>query len=208
VGRPAGDITSKIPEIDFPGDARIVLDDLQSKEKEVRLEDGRYYLVTMRPYRTIENKIDGVVITLLDVTKIKTSEQAAQSAREYADSIVNTVREPLIILNGDLRVVSANRAFYLTFETPVEETENKLIYELGNGQWDIPRLRELLEEIIPKEHSFENFEVDHEFPGIGRRIVVLNARLIGRGEGKANLILLAMEDITEKKNEAELPGGE
>jgi len=125
--------------------------------------------------------------------------QSFQDAFEYAQSIINTVREPLIALDQDLRVVSASRSFYEVFKVNPKETVGQLIYDLGNKQWDIPKLRELLETILPEKTTFDNYEVEHNFEGIGRRIMVLNARQIKRALGKERIILLAIEDITERK---------
>jgi PAS domain S-box-containing protein len=130
----------------------------------------------------------------LEVTKI-----SADEAREYAESIINTVREPLIALDQDLRVVSASRSFYVVFKVKPEETVGQLIYDLGNKQWDIPKLRELLENILPQKATFDNYEVEHDFTTIGRRIMLLNARQIQRVLGKERIILLAIEDITEHR---------
>jgi two-component system CheB/CheR fusion protein len=119
-------------------------------------------------------------------------------ASEYAENIINTVREPLIVLDQDLRVVTASRSFYDFFKVKPEETEGQLIYNLGNKQWDIPKLRELLENILPQKTTFDNYEVAHDFATIGRRVMLLNARQIERALGKERIILLAIEDITEK----------
>jgi PAS domain S-box-containing protein len=132
--------------------------------------------------------------------KKKVIQPIVQEAREYAESIVNTVREPLVILDADLRVVFANRSFYQTFQVSPKETERRLIYELGNRQWDIPELRSLLEEILPKNTVFNDFEVEHDFPNIGKRTMLLNARRLYRELDKTQMILLAIEDITERKN--------
>src|SRR5687768_7562795 len=122
----------------------------------------------------------------------------------YAQDIVNTVREPLLMLDTTLRVRSANRAFYQTFRVSQEETENRLIYELGNGQWDIPALRTLLEDVIPTSSVFNDFELEHTFPVIGRRVMLLNGRRLRAGSHDAMLVL-AMEDVTERRRaEAEL----
>ncbi len=130
----------------------------------------------------------------LEVTK-----QAEDETREYAESIINTVREPLIVLNQDLRVVTVSRSFYEVFKVNPEETVGQLIYDLGNKQWNIPKLRELLETILPQKATFDNYEVEHDFATIGRRIMLLNARQIQRAGGKERIILLAIEDITERK---------
>ena len=131
--------------------------------------------------------------------KEKTKEQIIQDALEYAENIVNSVHEPLIVLDGDLKVISASRSFYEVFKVKPEETEKQLIYDLGNRQWDIPKLRELLEDILPKTTSFDNFEVEHDFLGVGKRIMLLNARQIYQKANRTKLILLAIEDITEPK---------
>jgi PAS domain S-box-containing protein len=125
--------------------------------------------------------------------------RVAQETREYAERIVDTVREGLVVLDAGLRVISANRSFYETFKVTPEETEGQLLYDLGNGQWDIPKLRELLEEILPTDTTFDNFEVEHEFKIIGRRVMQLNARRIYREIDETHLILLAIEDVTEGK---------
>jgi two-component system CheB/CheR fusion protein len=122
-----------------------------------------------------------------------------QDARTYAESVINTVREPLISLDQDLRVVSVSRSFCEFFKVKPEETVGQLIYDLGNKQWNIPKLRELLETILPQKTTFDNYEVEHDFATIGRRIMLLNARQIERGAGKERIILLAIEDITERR---------
>src|SRR5436305_648698 len=125
-----------------------------------------------------------------------------EDIQNYALNIVDTVREPLLILDATLRVRSANRAFYQTFHVSSEETENRLIYELGNGQWDIPDLRTLLEDVVPKSSVFNDFELEHTFPIIGRRVMLLNARKLRPGS-HAELLVLAMEDVTERRRAEE-----
>ena len=134
----------------------------------------------------------------LEATKI-----SADEAREYAESIINTVREPLIVLDHDLRVVKVSRSFYEFFKVKSEETIGQLIYDLGNKQWDISKLRELLETILPEKATFDNYEVEHDFTTIGKRIMLLNARQIKRALGKERIILLTIEDITERKRSQE-----
>ena len=123
-------------------------------------------------------------------------------AQNFAQNIVDTVREPLLMLDTTLRVHSANRAFYQTFHVSQEETENHLIYELGNGQWDIPALRTLLEDIVPTNSVFNDFELAHTFPTIGRRVMLLNARQMKAGD-HGELLVLAMEDVTERRRAEE-----
>src|SRR6059058_6288823 len=126
----------------------------------------------------------------------------AEDIQDYAQNIVDTVREPLLILDTTLRVQSANRAFYQSFHVSAGETEGRLIYELGNGQWDIPDLRTLLEDIVPKSSVFDDFELDHTFPAIGRRVMLLNARKLQAGH-HGELLVLAMGDVTERKQAEE-----
>jgi two-component system CheB/CheR fusion protein len=143
--------------------------------------------------REIEN---GLEKTRKELEKTKMAED---EAREYAESMIDTVREPLIVLDQDLRVVTASRSFYGVFKAKPEETVGQLIFDLGNKQWDIPKLRELLETVLPQKTSFDNYEVEHDFATIGRRIMLLNARQIQRMSGKELIILLAIEDITKRR---------
>jgi PAS domain S-box-containing protein len=129
----------------------------------------------------------------------KLAKRAFKQAPAYAKSIVETMRDPLVVLDGDLRVVSANHSFYQSFKVKREETEGQLIYELGNRQWDIPVLRDLLQEIIPRKTTFEDMEVLHDFPDIGRRTMLLNARRLDIATNETQMILLVIEDITERK---------
>lgn len=202
IGRSIRDITSKINSESLLGDVQTVIDTLQAKECEVRTREDRWFFVRILPYRTKENVIDGIVITLTDITRLKLSEESMREAGIYAEAIVETVREPLIILDADLKVVSANRAFYLTFKVAREETMGRGIYDLGNGQWDIPKLRELLEHVISKSSSFEGFEVELDFPSVGSKKMLLNGRRIDRKGGRPYLILLAIEDVTERAKES------
>jgi PAS domain S-box-containing protein len=143
-----------------------------------------------------------LVLAMEDVTERRRSEADLKAIETYAQNIVDTVREPLLILDTSLRVRSGNRAFYQTFQVSLEETENRLIYELGNGQWDIPDLRTLLEDIVPKSSVFNNFELEHTFPIIGRRVMLLNARKLEAGH-HGELLVLAMEDVTARKRAEE-----
>ena len=126
----------------------------------------------------------------------------AEGIQDYAQNIVDTVREPLLILDATLRVRSANRAFYQTFHVSTQETEGQLIYQLGNGQWDIPDLRTLLEDIVPTSSVLDDFELEHTFPVIGRRVMLLNARKLQAGH-HGELLVLAMEDVTARKRAEE-----
>jgi hypothetical protein len=139
-------------------------------------------------------------------------ERAWEESWTYIKTVVDVVREPVLILDKDLRVMAANDAFYRTFRVAPKDTENKVVYELGNKQWDIPALRKLLEDILPKNAFFNGFEVIHEFPYIGRKVMILNARQIhhkndGVKHSLPPIILLAMEDVTEMMLVAETLAG-
>ena len=137
----------------------------------------------------------------LDLGEIGITMRLWEESWDYIKTIVDTVREPFLILDEKLRVMVANESFCRTFQVELKDTEKKLVYELGNGQWNIPALRKLLEDILPQNSFFEGFEVVHEFPLIGRRVMILNARRIYKGDAVAGLfppiILLAIEDVTE-----------
>ncbi|MDO8662477.1 MAG: PAS domain-containing sensor histidine kinase [Candidatus Omnitrophota bacterium] len=160
-----------------------------------------------REKELLKNKVatcattEGIIVKQLhhEIEHRKKTEQVTQDARNYAESIIDTVREPLLVLDADLMVISASRSFYQVFKVKPEDTEKQYIYDLGNRQWDIPKLRELLEKILPKVTSFDNFEVEHNFLDIGKRIMLLNARKIFRETNHTHSILLAIEDITERK---------
>ena len=154
-------------------------------------------MLRIHPYRTADNKIDGAVMVLFDIDEAKRAQMRLEESGEYAQSIVETMREPLLILDDDLRVKSANRSFYQNFQVTPDETENRFLYELMGKQWDIPRLRTLLEDVLPKEASFQDFEVDQTFEVIGRRRMLLNGRKIQVESDDSGLILLAIDDITE-----------
>jgi len=135
--------------------------------------------------------------------KGRREEKRLQDALEFSDAIIATVREPLLVLDKELRIITANRSFYRTFQVKPEETEKQLIYDLGNRQWNIPGLRKLLENILPRNKAFEDFEVEHDFISIGRKTMLLNARKIYREMNHVEMILLAIEDITERKKAEE-----
>ncbi len=169
-------------------------------QKEVLTSDGLWYMLGCLPYRTADHVIDGVVLTFTDVTRLKDSEKAILEARDYAENILHTPREALLVLDPELKVISANQAFYETFQVSPEETEGLLIYELGNHQWNIPDLRRLLEKIFPTNSAIDDFEVRYDFPKIGPKIINLNARKMYEREGKhTRCILLALADVTERR---------
>ena len=193
IGRPIHHVTSNLIYNKLDEDLNKVLDTLAPKSIEVQTNEARSYILRITPYRTTGNVIQGLVLTFVDITQEK------KTAQRVAESIVNTVREPLIVLDGDLRIISANNAFYNMFQVVKEKTENQLIYDIGNRQWDIPKLRELLEDILPKNTHFNDYEVDHSFPTVGHKTMLLNARRVVAVDEQEPLILLAIEDITKRQ---------
>lgn len=155
------------------------------------------------PIKDSNGKIVGAVLVFRDQTAERKARRAVHDARDFAESIIATIREPLLILDNKLEVVSVNRSFLKTFQVTSEETIGRKLYDLGNRQWDIPKLRALLEDILPSNSHFDDFEVTHTFEHIGRRTMLLNARRLFREENRSQLILLAIEDITEKKQAEE-----
>ncbi len=200
IGRPINHIVTNLKYERFIEDAKEVLGTLIRKEIELQTNDGIWYQMRILPYRTKNNLIDGVVITFSEINNIKTAfeeinklNKDVQHAREYANNIIDTVRESLIILDEDLKVLSANRSFYKMFNTVSENTVGMFIYELENKNWDIPELRELLEQIIPKRNFFENYEIAYNFSKVGKKKLLLNARQMFQGKKKTKLILLAIQ---------------
>ena len=195
VGRPLKHLTHRLQEADLADHAKQVLDELAPVDREVESDDGKWYIMRILPYRTIDDRIDGLVVSFIDITERRRAEEALREAKRYAEYIVETIQEPLLVLTPDLRVKSANPAFYDAFEARPKTTQGQLIYELGNGQWDIPELRTLLGEVLPENGSFSEYLVEHEFETIGYRAMLLNGR---RLDGQ-DLILLSIHDITKQK---------
>lgn len=199
VGRPIADLVSNLNYGQLVADATEVLRTLATHESEVSTREGGWCQVRILPYRTTENVIDGLVITFMDITRTKLAERAAEQSRTYAESIVTAVREPLLVLNHELRVFSANHAFYRKFKLTAEETLRRPFLELGNGQWNIPALRSRLEKVLPQQSNFENLLVRLEIAGLGRRALNCSAHRLEQPTEKKGLFLLTMEDVTEAR---------
>jgi two-component system CheB/CheR fusion protein len=198
VGRPIGDIKTGLEVEDFEGILRDTIDNLKIETREVKDKEGNWYWLQIRPCKTSEKKIEGLVLTLSDISELKDSMATAENARNVAQSIIQTMGVPLLVLDESLKVITANDSFCQTFKVVPQEAENRAIYEIGDRQFDIPELRRLLDEILPQNSVFQGFEVDADFHRIGRRFLILNARRLHQEPGP-DLILLAMQDITCRK---------
>ncbi len=196
VGRPLRDLKMQVRDDAMLVDARRVLEHPAAVEVDVSTEDGRWFCRRALPYRTAHGDVDGVCLTFHDITAQKRAIAASEHARLYAEAIIRTSRTPLLVLDMDHRLVSANAAFYRMFQVAEKETEGRRIYELGNGQWDIPRVRALLEKALLRGREIRDYDVEHEFERIGWRSMRLNAQMMPRG-GSSDLILVSIEDVTD-----------
>ncbi len=188
LGRPVGDLVRSYEDPRLGEECRRVIESLERREEQVETAGGRTFMRRITPYRDANDRIAGVVITFADVTEI-------QNARRYAERIVETVPMPLLVLDTEYHVVSASPAFYKKFQVDPAQTMNQLVYDLGNGQWNIPELRHLLDDVLPDGEVFHDFEVAHDFRGIGRKTMLLSGHRLDH----VQLILLAIEDITERR---------
>ncbi|MFI5294135.1 MAG: CheR family methyltransferase [Thermodesulfovibrionales bacterium] len=194
IGRPITDFTFKVEYPELTADVKRVLDTLAMKEVPMRHQDGRWYLTRIIPYRTSGNMIAGAIVTFIDVTEHKKM-QALQDALAFSEGIYETISEPLVVLDKDLSVISANRAFYSIFKTSSGEAENKPIFELDEGHWNIPELKEMLQKIFSENIPFKDFVVEADIPKIGPMKMLLNARRIThRGIG-TEMVLLVVNKV-------------
>jgi len=174
------------------------------QQAQVQSREGRWHSVLVRPYRTIDDRIDGAVITFIDIDDVTQALAHAEESRDLAEGIVETVQHPMLVLDKDLIVQRATSSFYRTFQVTPDETQGRALYQLGHGQWNIPQLRGLLEETLIRDVPFRDLDVEHDFPNIGRRTMRLNAKRITGRDGKPQTILLAIEDVTDRKELAEI----
>lgn len=192
VGRPVSDIRFNFDMPDLEPLLLEVMDTLKGREHLVQDKRGRWYSLRLRPYRTMEDKIDGAVLVLIDVDTLK-------RAQAYAERIITTVREPFLVLDADLRVRTASRSFHEKFQVPAEQTVGRVVYQIGeDGGWNIPELHRLLEEALPRTGECNDVGVEHVFKQVGRKVLLLNARRFLQDGDSDPLILLGMEDVTER----------
>ena len=175
-----------------------VVETVQVYEAEILDRKGGNWLLRIHPYRTLDNKIDGAVLVLFDIQEVKEVQTELDLADLYTSALFNTVSEPLVVLDPSLRVKSVNHAFLTTFKLEVKDVEDRLIYEINDGAWNIPALRQLLEDILPKKKSLHDFEVCAFFPHLGDKRMLLNGYRIETSLETPERILLAIEDITER----------
>jgi two-component system, chemotaxis family, CheB/CheR fusion protein len=197
VGRPIGDIMLNIKVSNLEGMITKVLDSLQPSQQDVQDIQRRWHSLHILPYRTQDNKIDGVVLVLQDIDAIKSASEQLRKSSEFFRGIIDTVRQPLLVLDSDLRIMAVNQFFLDTFRMSSEALVNKFLYRLGEA-WNIPRLRALLEQVLAKSETVNNFEVEHTFENIGYKKMLLNARTLYQANDREPMILLAIEDITER----------
>lgn len=202
IGRPFSHFASTLKYENLMEYASDVLKTLHQKKYEVQSKDDRWYQIRILPYRTLTNVIDGVIITLTDITKFKEYEAllsktnyALQDSLSFAENVINTVREPLLVLSSDLNIISANRSFYKIFKLDKNNESNvigKFIYEISDKQFDIAELRELLTNVLTKNQIFEDFHLSYNFKKIGHKEFLLNARKIHSHNDNSDLILLTL----------------
>lgn len=191
VGRPLSDIVSNLKYDKLLDDVDQVLDKVLFKEIEIETEEGNWLLTRIMPYKTSKNVIDGVVITFNNINEKKEQTRKYMDAQELADGLIHTTREPILVLDSAMRVLSANSSFYQTFKVSAEETLNKNLYNIGK-QWKV------LENVLPNGIPLKDYVIEDDFPNIGHRKIVLNAEQVKQSD-KVNKILIAMEDVTAKE---------
>ena len=198
VGRPFSDLHANFDVSHLASMISEVLETLNTQEQEIQTQSGYWYSLRVRPYRTAENQIDGVTLVFLDIDALKRHAVALESARDYAETIVEAVQIPLVVLDAEMRVKTANRSFYNTFQVSEAETEQFSWFELGNGQWNLPQMRSLLQGTLINGVQFQDFEIEHTFERIGQKTLLLNACKLPSEDNDA-LIVMLIEDITERQ---------
>ena len=176
------------------------------KDHQLKDERGLWYSVRIHPYHAADKNQDGAVVVFIDVNELKRNELVISEARDYAEDILRMIRHPFLVMDGNLVVTRANEAFYRTFKLTRQETENRIIFDVGEGP-NIPQAHDMLKKLARNGRKVRDFEVRHDFPGIGFRILMLNASSVSHQDkvtGKAqNMIFLAIEDVTEKRRAEE-----
>jgi two-component system, chemotaxis family, CheB/CheR fusion protein len=203
IGRPVSDLK---PRINVPDLEQLLADVIYSAktvEREVHDQDGHWYTMRINPYFVAADRVEGAVLQLLDIDQLKRAVEAAQLARNYSEAILATTRQPLVVLDDEMRVQTANRSFFETFGVSDRETRRHSIFELADGQWNSPKIHQLLDELVSKgESGMQDVEIEHELKRVGRRTFQLSAWSLKMG-ARQSQILLALEDVTDRKRAAE-----
>ncbi len=203
LGRPITGVRHRLALPDLEALIRGVIRHGRESEREVQDENGHWHSLRVRPYVTSDDEVDGAVFMLMDINASKLAEQEVVRARDFAEAVIGTVRDPLLILDGKLRVQQVNDAFLKTFRTRSGSVTGHPLFAIAAKQWESPELRSLLLDILAHQTHFDNFEVTRTFPKIGRRTFVLNARMLSQDLGHREKILLGFQDITERKRNEE-----
>lgn len=199
IGRRLQEIRPNLDADDIEASVQATIDTATLREREVHEKNGAWYLMRVRPYKTWDSKIDGAVISFQDIDDLKKSVKAS---REYADALIHSAREAILVLDANLRISAANRAFYKAFQLSPEETQGRTVDEIGNGKWMAAELTEKLHEVLQADRRLDNLEIKHSFPGMGERVMLFNARRIEPTRGQ-QMILLSVDDVTEQRNQLE-----
>jgi two-component system CheB/CheR fusion protein len=206
IGRPLADLTALATDPDLIANARMVLSTVAPVGREIEAENGAWYMRRILPYRTQDNRIEGVVITLADISEMKAAEGEIQAARAYSESIIDTIRQPLVVLDDELCVVSANRSFCRMFALAAEDVTDKPLGTIAGRHGDASGLRAFLAEVRAEPSHIEDYEIEIELPTVGRRLLLLNARKLGDKPHRESKTLLAIDDITERRRVTEVLG--
>ena len=198
IGRPIGDIRMRLSMDDLEPMIRRVIETLSAEEIELQDREGTWHALRIRPYRTADNRIEGAVLMLVDIDQVRRARVAANAARAFAESVVESVQTPLLVLHGDLRVRMTNRAFLQLYRLQPEDVENRLLFEINGEQWNLPEVRTALAQLSAGQAAMDDLEVEQEVAGLGRRTLLIKARAI-QPDGE-NQILAAIEDITVRRS--------
>ncbi len=204
IGRPIGEVKTRLDVTELEPLIRAAIQTSGPTDQDVQDRDGRWYALRIRPYRTLDNTIDGAVLTWTDISALKASLASMTAGRDYLAAIMATVRTPLLVLDAERRIHSVNPAYLDLFQTTRAQTETHDLYALGNGLWNDPELHRLLEDVLPTNAQFHSLELERDLPGLGRRTLLLHARRIEPQQSSGSLILLAIDDITSIKQIAEM----
>ena len=204
IGRPLADLKLNIQTADLESLVSSAIDAAGPREVELQDRRGTWYSLQIRPYVNVSDKVEGAVLLFIDLTQFKSAEkligalEEARGARDYSEGIVQTVPEPLLVLDNDFRVVTANPAYHALFKNSKGGIEGQSLFSLGKGLWDVPVLRKALTDVLSKDGEFHDLEIECALPDVGQRILLANGRRIRLGGQRKELILLALEDVTDR----------